>query len=191
MTAKTPAKQQDEIDKTLLKALLSPEAGAAYITIHHRKNTPVVQMDEATITDIMMNLFDDNDRLMKGKNPLALAERTLQAQATALNQMFVALASRATNQEYVKNFEVYMRLALKAQSQCRATLETLATIKNPPVVFAKQANIAQNQQVNNGTASTPPDALQDAQTTASISHCQSQPLPAKTKQSAQKRAINV
>ena len=44
-----------------------------------------------------------------------------------------------------------MRLALKAQSQCRATLETLATIKNPPVVIARQANISSGpQQVNNG-----------------------------------------
>ena len=43
-----------------------------------------------------------------------------------------------------------MRIALKAQSQCRATVETLATIKNPAVVFARQANIAQGpQQVNN------------------------------------------
>ena len=45
-----------------------------------------------------------------------------------------------------------MRLALKAQGQCRATLETLAAIKNPPVVFARQANINNGgqQQVNNG-----------------------------------------
>ena len=50
-----------------------------------------------------------------------------------------------------------MRLALKAQAQCRSTIETLAAIKNPPVVFARQANIANGpQQVNNhGTASTP------------------------------------
>jgi hypothetical protein len=44
-------------------------------------------------------------------------------------------------------------MALKAQNQCRMTLETLAAIKNPPMVFAKQANINQgngNQQVNNG-----------------------------------------
>ena len=34
-----------------------------------------------------------------------------------------------------------MRLALKTQSQCRATVETLAALKNPPLVFAKQANI--------------------------------------------------
>jgi hypothetical protein len=40
-----------------------------------------------------------------------------------------------------------------AQGQCRATLETLAVIKNPPVVFAKQANIAHGpQQVNNNSA---------------------------------------
>jgi hypothetical protein len=33
---------------------------------------------------------------------------------------------------------------------CRAAVETLAAIKNPPVVFARQANIAQGpQQVNN------------------------------------------
>ena len=33
-------------------------------------------------------------------------------------------------------FETCMRLAFKAQSQCRATNETLAAIKNPPVVYA-------------------------------------------------------
>lgn len=50
----------------------------------------------------------------------------------------------------------YLRLALKAQSQRRATLETLATIKNPPVIYAKQANIANGpQQVNNGTMPAP------------------------------------
>ena len=45
-----------------------------------------------------------------------------------------------------------LRLALKAQGQCRATLETLAALKNPPAaVFAQQANIAHGpQQVNNG-----------------------------------------
>ena len=38
------------------------------------------------------------------------------------------------------------------------TLETLSTIKNPPVVYAKQANIAHGpQQVNNGAG--PPRAV--------------------------------
>ena len=49
-------------------------------------------------------------------------------------------------------FEVNMRIALRAQSQCRAALETLAAIKNPSsVAFVRQANIAHGpQQVNNG-----------------------------------------
>lgn len=60
-----------------------------------------------------------------------------------------------TKREYLIAAERYMMLALKAQSQCRATLETLSAIKNPPVVFAKQANIANGpQQVNNGQPAT-------------------------------------
>lgn len=39
---------------------------------------------------------------------------------------------------------------LEAQAQSRATCETLAALKNPPV-FARQANISNgSQQVNNG-----------------------------------------
>lgn len=90
------------------------------------------------------------------RNDLSGVEQMLNAQAVALNAVFAELARRsAVNMgEYIDAMERYMRLALKAQSQCRATLETLAAIKNPPVVFAKQANIASGpQQVNNGVMS--------------------------------------
>lgn len=61
--------------------------------------------------------------------------------------------TKGTNQEYQKNLESFFRMAMKAQNQCRMTLETLANIKNPPVIYAKQANIAHGpQQVNNGTS---------------------------------------
>ena len=51
--------------------------------------------------------------------------------------------------------DCYLRLMLKAQSQCRTTVETIAELKNPrPVAFVKQANIAHGpQQVNNGMPS--------------------------------------
>jgi len=80
-------------------------------------------------------------------------EATLAAQAATLDTMFNELARRAVMNigEYLPAAEVYLRLALKAQSQCRATIETLAVIKNPPVVYARQANIANGpQQINNG-----------------------------------------
>ena len=45
-----------------------------------------------------------------------------------------------------------MRLALKAQSQARATIETLAEMKSPrQVLIARQANVSAGpQQINNG-----------------------------------------
>ena len=79
-------------------------------------------------------------------------ENMLFGQTIALQTMFTNLALRADSQEgRLDNIESLMRMALRAQSQCRMTLETLANIKNPPVVYARQANISQgHQQVNNG-----------------------------------------
>jgi hypothetical protein len=77
----------------------------------------------------------------------------LMNQATALQSLFPRLAERAMAHTTVPGFDANMRMALRAQSQCRATLESLATIKNPPVVYAKQANVTTGtQQVNNGVA---------------------------------------
>jgi len=57
--------------------------------------------------------------------------------------------------EYMDNLDRYLKLVLRAQSQCWATWGALATIKHPPMVgYVGQANIAQSpQQVNNATTS--------------------------------------
>lgn len=82
-------------------------------------------------------------------------EAMLIAQAHTLEAMFHELARRAALNmgEYLGAAETYMRLALKAQSQCRATIEALANLKNPrPVAYVQQANIGQAVQVNNQRA---------------------------------------
>nr|WP_181374946.1 hypothetical protein [Polaromonas sp. H8N]AWD72271.1 hypothetical protein pH8NP1_p010 [Polaromonas sp. H8N] len=78
-------------------------------------------------------------------------EGMLFRQAKTLETMFTSLSRRAAAQENLKQFQTHLTLAMKAQAQCRATLEALAEIKNPkPVTFVKQANMAQgHQQVNN------------------------------------------
>jgi len=58
-------------------------------------------------------------------------------------------------------------MAFKAQSQVRTTIDSLAEIKNPRPVFAKQTNIANGpqqvnsttgpQQVNNGAGQSEPE----------------------------------
>ncbi|MCY1375597.1 hypothetical protein D9M69_630230 [compost metagenome] len=61
--------------------------------------------------------------------------------------------------------EAYMRLALKAQNQARATLQTLAELKAPrQVAFVQQANIGNQVQVNNGTREQPARARKNPKT---------------------------
>jgi hypothetical protein len=103
---------------------------------------------EVDLTACMAALMESTERVNRGD--LAAAEALLMAQAVTLNAMFANLILRARDSQYVESFDRYMRCGLRAQAQCRATLETLAAIKNPPTVFAKQANIANGpQQVNN------------------------------------------
>jgi hypothetical protein len=109
---------------------------------------------ELALTDMVASLKSQGEAVNAGD--LAAAERMLVAQAAALNAIFSELARRsALNMgEHLDAMDRYMRLALRAQSQSRATVETLAAIKNPPVVYARQANINNGGQlqVNTGTA---------------------------------------
>ena len=83
-------------------------------------------------------LMDYVDHVLKvgGKaeaGDLAVASRLLASQAITLDAMFTELARRAAlnMSEYVNAAERYGRLALKAQSNCRATLETLTKLHQP------------------------------------------------------------
>jgi len=87
------------------------------------------------------------------------ADAMLTTQAHTLDAIFNKLARRAINAEHPDHFELSLKFALRAQSQCRATLGTLSAIKNPPAVgHVHQANIAHGpQQVINASAA-PGDA---------------------------------
>ena len=104
-------------------------------------------------TDFFASTAEICGEISKGN--LKSVETMLMTQALSLNLLSNAMMSRATRSLAI-NFdraEAYMRLALKAQNQSRMTLETLANVKNPPVVYARQANINNGgqQQVNNST----------------------------------------
>ena len=79
-------------------------------------------------------------------------EAMLVGQAQSLQTIFVSLARKAAGQEYLKNYGIFMNLALKAQAQSRATIQALTELKYPKqVAFVKQANISNgHQQINNG-----------------------------------------
>ena len=144
--AADPGKSRDRL---MAELAMDGVAGNACTLLAFSRGT----FGEMSLTDCSLALRD-SVRAVSGGD-LKTAETMLMAQAVALNAVFGELARRAALNMggYLDATESYMRLALKAQGQCRATLETLAAIKNPPVVFARQANIAHGpQQVNNATA---------------------------------------
>ena len=109
--------------------------------------------DKATleITDMVAAAKQVGDEVVSGD--LGRIERTLTGQFLALDAIFATLAERSKRQEYLKQMEVYLRLALKAQAQARATAEALALLKNPQP-YIRQANISGgHQQINNTYAS--------------------------------------
>lgn len=130
--------------KTLASATLRPSVNAAAVIVEYASS-----FGEQDIESLMNELVGSIEKVNDGD--MKRCEGMLMGQAYALQAIFMNLSRRAIVQDQVKHNEMLLRLALKAQGQCRATLETLSNIKNPPVVFAKQANINNgNQQINNG-----------------------------------------
>jgi hypothetical protein len=163
-TRKTPAPKRDhkKEDPKALNVAQQTTEGAAE-TLAHTSLRPTVQ---AALTLMEYNkgfgelsiitLVDDLGKQceLASGGDLKGAEAILTAQAHTLDAIFHNLARRAQRVEYLNQVDTNLRLALKAQAQCRSTLEALAAIKNPqPVAFVKQANIAHGpQQVNNAEA---------------------------------------
>ena len=131
-----------ETAQNMAEVLTSPEL-AAYRVINgaEQKSGLAEQID---VPAVMAHLRQQAAAVNGGD--MATAEAMLMNQATALQSLFARLAERGMGCNDAAPFECNMRMALRAQAQCRATLETLAAIKNPPVVFARQANIAHGPQ---------------------------------------------
>jgi hypothetical protein len=77
-------------------------------------------------------------------------ESMLASQAIVLDSIFNRLSSQAQQNigYYASATDTYLRLALKAQAQCRSNIESLANIKSPRQ-YISQTNVANLMQVNN------------------------------------------
>ena len=110
---------------------------------------------EVDLTATLESLRDTVKAVQAGD--MGAADTMLVSQAETLDGLFHLLVARSSANSHaglLQASETYMRLALKAQSQARATWESLSRFKNPPAAtFIRQANVANgHQQVNNGAA---------------------------------------
>lgn len=138
----------EDTDRAMVKARLHPVVSAAFTAQQFNKS-----LDECSVTLLVAELRRHVDDVSGGN--MNRPEQILLMQAQTLDVIFNTLAQRAganigTHRDAA---EIYLRMALKAQGQCRTTLETLAEIKAPrSTQFIKQQNVANQQQVNNGAA---------------------------------------
>lgn len=144
-------KKEDDKSKERMMA----EIGLSACTLNTltARSFSKVAVGETDLTESISVMFSKVQKIKAGD--LSDMEATLAVQVVSLNSIFNEMARRASLNmgEYLPAAETYLRLALKAQAQCARTVEVLAAMKNPTVVFAKQANIAHgHQQVNNGNS---------------------------------------
>lgn len=144
-----PQNDPAENQRRYAESVIAPEV-ATYRVIQAVEPKGLTDQIEPTM---LMRLLSEQIAAVKSGD-MGSAEAALVAQANALQTLFVRLTERAMSQDYLPNLEAMLKLALRAQAQGRATLETLAAMKNPPFIYAKQANLANGpQQVNNGVDS--------------------------------------
>jgi hypothetical protein len=153
-TGKKPAQPMDvplhkgeSVERAFARVVIQPENKAGAIVAGLGKSF----FGETSVPETAKLLREQVKEVQAGD--MKAADAMLVAQTASLDALFGWLVQRATENAsagYLQASETYMRLALKAQSQARATWESLSRIKNPPT-FVRQANIANGpQQVNNG-----------------------------------------
>lgn len=147
-TLTLPATPEEKIPAELARVSIAPEFQAALTARSYTALSQDVLVTDALIAELIAQCdAGANGDLSRG-------EKMLVAQAHALDAIFGECARRArTNMgAHTQTVDMYLRQGLRAQSNCRATWETLANIKNPRnVAFVRQTNIAAGpQQVNNG-----------------------------------------
>ena len=142
----TVARGQTEAQGVAAAAVM-PAVNAAIVMDAYQAN---IVGSDVNLMALIESLQQSTDKAKAGD--LSGLEAMLIGQATALQTIFTSLARRAMIQEYQKNLESFLGLALKAQAQSRATISALVDLKYPrQATFVKQANIANGpQQVNNG-----------------------------------------
>ena len=134
-------------DRAFAEAVLNPTASNAMTTLDYSKTFG----SNLSLQEVL-NVMNDNAKQVK-EGKLDYLESMLTSQATVLNSIFTDFARRAAIAPNVLQLEVYLRMAFKAQSQCRTTIEAIGELKYPKqATFIRQANIANQQQVNNGVS---------------------------------------
>lgn len=138
-------KDGEKLGRTLARVTLDPQTRNANMAMAFGGRM-FGDSHRPDLTQSSAVLAEEIERTAKGD--LGLANRMFTAQAITLDTMFTELARRAAENmaSYPQATERYARLALKAQSNCRATLEALAKLHQPREQTVKHVHINEGGQ---------------------------------------------
>jgi subtilase family serine protease len=133
---------KDEQDKKEKLARLSNDPTYHASLINIQANISSLDID---LKELSTHLKAQQEAVASGE--LISLEKMLVGQVQALQSIFSYASCKALSCDYLNQLQIYSKLALKAQNQCRSTVATLANMKAPKsTTFIK--NQATNQQVN-------------------------------------------
>jgi hypothetical protein len=139
-------RKDEATERAVARTVLDPSVNHAYVAVYAlRREWQVRGLNE---------LREEMEELVAevAKGDTSRPESLLLLQAISLDAIYGDLARLAyKNWNSLDVAERLLRLAFKAQSQSRMTVESLAELKNPrSTVIARQANVSGgHQQVNN------------------------------------------
>lgn len=139
------ARTGEKIGRTLARVTLDPQTRNASLAMAFGSKM-FGDRDQPDLTQSSAVLAEEIVRTTKGD--MSLADRIYTSQAISLDALFTEMARRsgANMGEYPDAADRYMRLALKAQSACRATLEALTRLHQPREQTVKHVHVNEGGQ---------------------------------------------
>ena len=111
-----PMHNKDDPDEAVAKILTMPEVGAA---------STIRGLNDIHDVNALTKILSQQTADVVGGN-MTRPESMLLSQAHTLDALFNSLVMKGLGQTHMPHYESFLRLAYKAQSQCRSTLETLS-----------------------------------------------------------------
>lgn len=130
----------------MTRTMLGPELRHGHIASTYAGAILGAGVERPGLMDTARYVKDQGDKVASGD--LGMVSRMLAAQAITLDSMFTELARRSTLNmgEFLDASDRYARLALKAQSNCRSTLEALAKLHQPREQTVRHVHVGRGGQ---------------------------------------------
>ncbi len=135
----------EELAKKSAELFIDPVVAATrIICVSEDKSGLARVLDVPSLASVVREQVSQGKIILKDQ-----IDEFLLSYSVSLQAIFVRLTEKGMQSQDPLIAQSWLKLALRAQNQCRVSLEALSVLRSPSIVYAKRANIAAGpQQVN-------------------------------------------